>query len=121
MEFAPHDPDIFLREFRRIGPNIYDVPYDFIMKLDAKKCSLYEPVDDELWNLCAGRISTTTHFTLDRIYYNDNLIIQFWLSGLRCNESYETVDPTMKLQERSNELSCTNRKYCIKSPTARQP
>ncbi|KAJ5504621.1 hypothetical protein N7463_007495 [Penicillium fimorum] len=71
MEFPPHgppDPDIFLRDFRRIAPHIYDVPDDFIIKQDAKKCSLYEPVDDELWNLCAGRSSTTTHFTLDQIY-----------------------------------------------------
>ncbi|KAJ5828202.1 uncharacterized protein N7525_006455 [Penicillium rubens] len=67
MDFAPHDPDKFLRMFRRIGPNIYDVPDDFIINLDEKRRPLYEPVDDKLWSLCAGN-STTIYFTLDRIY-----------------------------------------------------
>ncbi|KAJ5158899.1 uncharacterized protein N7500_008550 [Penicillium coprophilum] len=48
MESPFYDPNIFLREFRRIGPYIYDVLDDFIIKLDATKCSLYKPVDDKL-------------------------------------------------------------------------
>ncbi|KAJ5795653.1 uncharacterized protein N7518_004193 [Penicillium psychrosexuale] len=68
MDFAPHDPDTFLREFRRIGTGIYDAPDDFVIKLDADtRGPLFEPIDEKLWTACAGS-SIVTHFTIDRIY-----------------------------------------------------